>query len=293
MEAYAVKHKFLLLTFIIAGIILAACDGNDTQSGGNTESGNPPPSAPQPTELRPQRPEDLPTVRVDRVIDGDTVEVSGGRRVRLIGINTPEQGEYLYDEATAFTRDLLEGKDVGLEPGAETVDQFGRELHYVWIGDAMANYEIVRAGFANRYPIPPNTQYDGFFQRAEGYSQADQIGIWQGGENTVRIALVRADAEGPDEENLNGEFVRIMNAGDAEINLTGYTLRDAGPNVYTFGNVILASQKSITLYTGCGQDNQNELYWCADMPVWNNSGDTAFLNDAAGLYIDHHDIPGP
>ena len=97
-------------------------------------------------------------MRVDRVIDGDTIDVSGGRRVRLIGINTPEQGEYLYDEATAFTRDLLEGKDVGLEPGTETIDQFDRELHYVWIGDNLANYEIIRAGFANRYSIPPNTQ---------------------------------------------------------------------------------------------------------------------------------------
>jgi endonuclease YncB( thermonuclease family) len=288
-----VKNYFLLLSLLITAAILAACGGDDSQPSSDSAPENNNGASSRPVELRPERPADLPTVRVDRVIDGDTIEVSGGRRVRLIGINTPEQGEYLYDEASAFTRDLLEGEEVGLEPGIEAVDQFDRELQYVWVGNVLANYEIIRAGFANRYNIAPNTQYDGFFQRAEGYSQADQIGIWQGSENTVTIALVRADADGRDEENLNGEFVRLLNAGDTEVNLSGFTLRDAGPNVYAFGDVILGSQQSITIYTGCGQDKQNELYWCAELPVWNNSGDTAFLNDAAGLYVDHREIAGP
>ena len=283
------KLKTLLLTLMM--IVLTACGGGDgTSSDNESAPRNEDRPASANVELRPQRPADLPSARVDRVIDGDTVEVSGGRQVRLIGINTPEEGEYLYEEATAFARDLLEGKDVGLEPGAETVDQFGRELHYIWVGDALANYEIIRAGFANRYAIPPNIQYDGFFERAEGYSQQDQVGIWQGGDNMVRIAFVRADAEGLDEENLNGEFVRLANEGEAEVNLAGYTLRDAGPNVYTFGDVTLLPQRSISVFTGCGQNTLNEVYWCAELPVWNNSGDTAFLNDPEGLYVDHHDI---
>ena len=140
------------------------------------------------------------------------------------------------------------------------------------------------------HPIPND---DGFFERAEGYSQTDDVGIWQTGDISIHIALVQADAPGRDEENLNGEFVRVMNTGAAEVNLAGYTLSDSGPNVYTFGDISLGSQKAITIFTGCGVDNQNELYWCAELPVWNNSGDTAFLNDANGLYLDHHEIQGP
>ena len=52
---------------------------------------------------------------VTRVIDGDTVELSNGERVRLIGIDTPEIDEYYYEEATEELRSLIEGKTVRME----------------------------------------------------------------------------------------------------------------------------------------------------------------------------------
>ncbi|WP_158628558.1 thermonuclease family protein [Saccharopolyspora rhizosphaerae] len=71
-------------------------------------------------------------VAVSRAVDGDTLELSDGRRVRLLGVDTPEQGECGFDEATENASRRAVGKEVWLfrEPEV-TTDQHGRELAYV------------------------------------------------------------------------------------------------------------------------------------------------------------------
>jgi endonuclease YncB( thermonuclease family) len=88
-------------------------------------------------------------VLVSRVVDGDTVEIQGSRRVRLIGIDTPERGECGYEEAAALVRDLLEGKPVELVYGAaERTDRYGRELAYLEIEGYDVGMVLLEAGWA-------------------------------------------------------------------------------------------------------------------------------------------------
>ncbi|GAG19155.1 unnamed protein product, partial [marine sediment metagenome] len=90
------------------------------------------------------------SVLVTRVIDGDTIEIQGGERVRYIGIDTPETVhplepvEYFGQEATEKNRELVEGKRVRLEKDVEDRDEYGRLLQYVWLDDIMVNAELVR-----------------------------------------------------------------------------------------------------------------------------------------------------
>jgi endonuclease YncB( thermonuclease family) len=70
---------------------------------------------------------------VYRVIDGDTIELSTGERVRFIGIDTPERGEAGFDEATDFVRGLIEGQVVWLEADGNDTDPHGRLRRYIWI----------------------------------------------------------------------------------------------------------------------------------------------------------------
>ena len=63
---------------------------------------------------------------VQRVIDGDTVVLANGERVRYIGMDTPERGERLFDEATAYNRRLVEGQRVGLLKDQSEADWCGR-----------------------------------------------------------------------------------------------------------------------------------------------------------------------
>lgn len=89
---------------------------------------------------------------VERIIDGDTLVVRGGARVRLVQIDTPEAGGECY--AAASTRELARlarpATRVVLEadPGLDRVDRYGRLLRYVQVGRVNVNVELVRLGAA-------------------------------------------------------------------------------------------------------------------------------------------------
>ncbi|MCL2227301.1 MAG: thermonuclease family protein [Oscillospiraceae bacterium] len=70
---------------------------------------------------------------VTRVIDGDTVEIYTGERVRFVGVDAPEVGEAGADEATAFVRERVLNQMVWLEADGNDTDRFGRLRRYVWL----------------------------------------------------------------------------------------------------------------------------------------------------------------
>ena len=117
-------------------------------------------------------------VLVSRVIDGDTIEVLGGERVRYIGIDTPETGEYFAAEATEKNRELVEGKRVRLESDVEDRDEYGRLLRYVWLDDIMVNAELVRLGCAYSYSFVPNEKYRQLLLQSEREARKLCRGLW-------------------------------------------------------------------------------------------------------------------
>lgn len=116
-------------------------------------------------------------VAVTRVIDGDTFEIHDGRQIRLLAVDTPERGECGYNEATAFTRGLLEGQRVQLfrEPGV-TTDQYGRELAYVDDGGLYqtvqdVGVDLAEAGHAELSPASDaNAAYNARISTADATS---------------------------------------------------------------------------------------------------------------------------
>jgi micrococcal nuclease len=90
---------------------------------------------------------DCNEVRVNRVIDGDTLDTHSGR-IRLFGVDTPERRENCAAEATTRLSELA-GGSVRLEDGPRLPDQFGRRLAYVYTEDGLSIDEIlVREGLA-------------------------------------------------------------------------------------------------------------------------------------------------
>ena len=127
------------------------------------------------------------TYRVERVVDGDTLLLTNGARIRLQGVDTPETVkpnhpvEPFGPEATEFTRQFIaQGNgSVRLQFDRERVDKYGRFLAYVWVGDRMLNEELVRAGLATaeleyRYSSTMKTR----FRRAEKEAEDAARGIW-------------------------------------------------------------------------------------------------------------------
>jgi len=137
-------------------------------------------------------------ITVVKVVDGDTLKLAGGERVRLIGIDTPEmhESQKLYRDsrksgmdvkviqamgrrAAAFTRGLVEGKTVKLEFDAESRDKYRRLLAYVYLSDGtFVNAEIIRQGYASPMKYPPNIKHSEEFQRLYREAQDKKIGLW-------------------------------------------------------------------------------------------------------------------
>jgi micrococcal nuclease len=108
------------------------------------------------------------TGTVTNVVDGDTVDVAGVGRVRVIGIDTPERGACGYDSATYAMSVLVLGQEVALVPGAaDDSDRYGRLLRYVDVGAVDAGLRLIEDGWAiARYdsrdgygPHPREDQY--------------------------------------------------------------------------------------------------------------------------------------
>ena len=108
------------------------------------------------------------TVRVTRVVDGDTVDISppveGRSRVRLIGMDTPEVyfGIQPYGpEASAFAKRMLDGEEVKLKLDVQKIDPYGRLLAYVYHQQRqMFNETLLREGYAQVATFPPNVKFE-------------------------------------------------------------------------------------------------------------------------------------
>ncbi len=96
-----------------------------------------------------QKPTDRFTVAA--IIDGDTMELAGGDRLRLLSLDTPEKDEPYYREATAFLMEAAMGKTVRIEFAQTRRDRYGRLLGYVYIDTILLNEAILENGLGNLY----------------------------------------------------------------------------------------------------------------------------------------------
>ena len=131
----------------------------------------------------------VPTVT--KVIDGDTIDVRIGRkvrRIRLVGIDTPETKDprkpvqCFGKEASARTSALLPvGTEVRLERDIEELDAFGRTLAYVFRSSdgLFVNLSLARDGFADTLRITPNTAHASEFAAAVAAARNAQLGLWK------------------------------------------------------------------------------------------------------------------
>ncbi|MCX5711175.1 MAG: thermonuclease family protein [Candidatus Omnitrophica bacterium] len=143
---------------------------------------------------------DYTDIVVERVVDGDTLKLASGERVRLIGIDTPEMHESakldrdadrsktdksaikkMGIEAYKFTKNLVEGKRISLEFDVEKYDKYDRLLAYVYLKEdgTFVNAEIVKQGYASLLTIPPNVKYADTFRKLYQEARENKRGLWR------------------------------------------------------------------------------------------------------------------
>lgn len=121
--------------------------------------------------------------KVTRVLDGDTVELENGDKVRYLLVDTPEisgGGDCYGSNAAQFNSDLVLGKTVQLSYDVECTDRYGRSLAYVTVGGIEVNTLIVQRGYGCVLHIPPDgdARYDEFKALQLDAKNAKR-GLWQ------------------------------------------------------------------------------------------------------------------
>jgi len=124
--------------------------------------------------------------RIERVIDGDTVQLDDGRHLRLIGINAMETGkdgqpsEPYADEASDALASLLKSQTtVGIRLDVERLDQYHRLLAHLYTSGSQSVEEWMLAnGYALLITIPPNLWNLECYRQAEKRAQIQEKGLW-------------------------------------------------------------------------------------------------------------------
>ncbi len=126
---------------------------------------------------------------VTNVIDGDTIEVAGVGKVRLIGVDTPETldprkpVQCFGREASSKTKEMLLGEAVRLEndPSQGDRDKYARALRYVFLEDGtLFNELLIEQGYAHEYTYNIPYRYMDEFKAAEAGAQVAERGLWSG-----------------------------------------------------------------------------------------------------------------
>jgi len=141
---------------------------------------------------------EIQTYTVERVIDGDTLKLTNGEEVQLIGIQAPEDKK-MGQEATEFVKKVLEDNNgIRLEFDVQERDKYGRLLAYVYIStpiikfpgnkdgttrlvyvESFLNKLIIQKGYATPMTIPPNVKYADLFKELFKEAVGEHRGLWQ------------------------------------------------------------------------------------------------------------------
>lgn len=249
----------------------------------------------------PKSPPSQNTALVSRVIDGDTVELQSGERVRLLGINTPERGQLYYQEAKNRLKELIENKTVILEKDVEDKGKYGRLLRFIFLGNENINVKMVEEGYATLYILRSGMKYEKELKDAWNECLENEVGLCKPSSDPcnnrcIGIYYFHWNAEGNDCDNLNDEYVTFKNTCNLSCNLTAWTVKDeSSRDPYIFPDFVLGSEATVMLYTGCGNDTETELYWCSSgktcNAIWNNNGDTLYLRNSDGELVLSYTYP--
>jgi micrococcal nuclease len=300
---------------VVVTLVLAACSADDAGPSSPTSTSEPDEAAPfvtgpvvtgpvvtgpdvtEPPDLGPGR------ATVTDVEDGDTLDVrfADGRyeQVRVIGINSPEDGECLADEATDLLEELVGGRAVTLRRDRTDRDQYGRLLRYVVLAGLSVGEAMVESGLAISRAYPPDTAQQAALDAAQARAQDAERGRWapdacgRPSSAAVEVGDVLTDPPGDESQALNDEWVEVVNRGDRAVELTGWGVQDeSSSHRFSFpAGYRLSAGASVRIHSGEGRATAADLYWGqAGSAIWNNDGDTVFLIDPAGNVHDQRSV---
>ncbi|MCK5449354.1 thermonuclease family protein [Candidatus Pacearchaeota archaeon] len=198
---------------------------------------------------------------VTRIIDGDTIELINGQKIRLKGINTPEKSMPFSQEATEFLEQLILNQSIKIE--SHGTDKYGRILAYIFLEEKNINKELLGEGLATLYYYEKDKYYDEL-KNTEEFARLNQKGLWKKSPNSNCLKLIELKYKEQPTRCSDDELLILENFCD-EISVT---IKDDATHIY-----------KETLQKG----TFTKKFSC----IWNNDGDSLYVSDEKGLLIFH------
>ncbi|MBR9702101.1 hypothetical protein GOV13_04220 [Candidatus Pacearchaeota archaeon] len=196
----------------------------------------------------------LETFRVSRIIDGDTLDLTTGQRVRLKGINTPEKSMPYYAEAKDYLIILMQNKTIQVQ--SYGTDKYGRILAHIFIDDESINREILERGFATLYYYEHDSHYEELM-KAEEFARLNEKGLWEKSPDENCIELIQLKTDEP-------EKLIVRNKCDKEL---GIIFKDDATHIY---------RETV---------EPNSIFTKTFSHIWNTDGDSIYIRDDKGLLL--------
>lgn len=196
----------------------------------------------------------ITSVNVERIIDGDTIEIEGAVKVRLKGINTPEKGMMGSEKAVEFLTESVLDREVELISFGE--DKYGRILGFLFLENKNINKEILEKGFASLYYYERDEFYKDMFS-AEEFARLNKLGIWEESTDISCLELVELKTSEPEKLILKNDCNK-----DLEI-----LIKDDATHIY---------REKIS---------SNSIFEKSFSHIWNDAGDSLYVFDDKGLLI--------
>ena len=186
-----------------------------------------------------------------RVVDGDTVVLSDGRRMRLLGINTPEHGERMADQAKEFVEKFVE------KPGVVVKARGKMDYYHRVLGDLIRNGQslceaLVAHGLAHVMLIPP---YDHARAKrlleAQDRARAKRIGIWKLPRyaHALHITMFKTSRR----KKRGGGYLRVANISAGPVDLGQYLLSN-GKRMLALPSCVIPKGETVILRAAKGRN---------------------------------------
>lgn len=234
--------------------------------------------------------------RVVKVYDGDTVTLENGDKVRLRWVNTPEKRppEPFWEEAKHVAERVVLNRTVKLlVVGEDSRDGYGRIVAGLDNGRDNLSIELLKEGYAHVFIIPPEPADMRPFLEAQELARSRLSGIWSTDryQGALHITSFHADARGIDEQNVNGEYMRVCNVTANPVDVQGYVLTTLGGRRFELPHLVIPPGHTVMIHSGRGEhqrdpERQLSIYLGEGAPVWDNKHDKATILTPAGDVVD-------
>jgi len=215
--------------------------------------------------------------KVYNVIDGDTIELMNGLKIRLYGINTPESDEYYYGEAKQFLKEKIEFKQIKFK--SYGTDQYNRTLALVYYENENVNLRMISEGYATPYFTSKNsilTEINLAFEKCV----ENQIGLCKSSMDLCALCIKLKEL------NYTEEYFTLENKCDYDCNLNNWHVKDStSKNRFILTNVTIKGNSEMHFYTANGINSVYGYYLCSSKncpPIWNNDFDSFYLRSSDG-----------